>query len=101
MKNKYLKIFLFVFIFTTFLFNNACQTVTTSHETNLKISAMIQNKLSQIPDFPIETVHIETLNDTVFLSGYVKTIKQSDAAYMVAMRTPGVKYIENNIIVRR
>lgn len=46
-------------------------------------------------------VHVETTNGVVLLSGYVKTIRQSDTSEDVARKTPGVKSVENNIIVRK
>ncbi len=47
------------------------------------------------------TVHVETINGAVVLSGYVKTIRQSDTCEAVARKTPGVKSVQNNIIVRK
>ena len=47
------------------------------------------------------TVHVETTNGVVLLSGYVKTIRQSDTSEDVARKTPGVKSVQNNIIVRK
>lgn len=46
-------------------------------------------------------IHVETTNSVVLLSGYVKTIRQSDTAEEVARKTPGVKLVTNNIIVRK
>lgn len=46
-------------------------------------------------------VHVETVNGEVMLSGYVKTIRQSDTCEEVAKKTPGVKSVRNNIIVRK
>lgn len=45
--------------------------------------------------------HVETAKGRVYLSGYVKTIRQSDTAEAVAMAVPGVRSVENNIIVRK
>lgn len=46
-------------------------------------------------------VHVETIDGVVMLSGYVKTIRQSDMSEDVARKTPGVKSVRNNIIVRK
>jgi hyperosmotically inducible protein len=46
-------------------------------------------------------VHVVTLNHAVVLSGYVKTIRQSDTCEEVARKTPGVQSVQNNIIVRK
>ncbi|ETO92466.1 BON domain-containing protein [Legionella oakridgensis] len=45
--------------------------------------------------------HVETVSGMVYLSGYVKTIRQSDTAEALAKKVPGVKSVENNIIVRK
>ena len=46
-------------------------------------------------------IHVETLNGMVILSGYVKTIRQSDTSEEIARKMPGVKSVQNNIIVRK
>lgn len=45
--------------------------------------------------------HVETAERVVYLSGYVKTIRQSDTAEMIAKEVAGVRSVENNIIVRK
>ncbi len=44
-------------------------------------------------------VHVETTNGVVRLSGYVKTIRQSDMSEDVARKTPGVKSVHKNILL--
>jgi hyperosmotically inducible protein len=46
-------------------------------------------------------VHVETHDAVVSLSGYVKTIRQSDTCEALARKTPGVSSVQNNIIVRK
>lgn len=46
-------------------------------------------------------LHVEVANGVVYLSGYVKTIRQSDTAADLAGKINGVKYIQNDIIVRK
>lgn len=46
-------------------------------------------------------IHTETVNGTVLLTGYVKTIRQSDVAGDIASKVAGVKAVENNLIVRK
>lgn len=46
-------------------------------------------------------VHVETTKGVVSLTGYVKTIRQSDTAEDIAKKTPGVKSVQNNIVVRK
>ena len=46
-------------------------------------------------------VHVDTNNSVVSLSGYVKTIRQSDTLEEIARQTLGVTAVQNNIIVRK
>lgn len=57
--------------------------------------AMNNNNLINVP------IHVETHQGNVMLSGYVKTIRQSDTAGDVAAKVPGVKSVQNNLIVRK
>ncbi len=47
------------------------------------------------------TIHVSTTNGVVTLTGYVKTIRQSDTAEEVARKTPGVTSVQNDIVVRK
>lgn len=64
---------------------------------NTAVQTALQNN-HRLAEFPL---HVETAAGIVYLSGYVKTIKQSDTAAEVAAKVRGVKQVENNIIVRR
>ncbi|KTD23214.1 BON domain-containing protein [Legionella londiniensis] len=46
-------------------------------------------------------LHVEVANGVVYLSGYVKTIRQSDTAAELAGKINGVKYVQNDIVVRK
>ena len=46
-------------------------------------------------------IHVQTTNGVVSLSGYVKTIRQSDTSEEIARKTPGVNSVQNNIVVRK
>lgn len=46
-------------------------------------------------------VHIAVLDKVVTLTGYVKTIRQSDTAGDVVRNVAEVKSVENNLIVRK
>lgn len=72
-----------------------------STQADNNITALVYDSLKAIKDFPVETLHIETTKRTVYLSGYVKTIRQSDVAYGIAHSVDGVKNVENNIIVKK
>ena len=59
-------------------------------------SAFMNNpELSNLP------IQIDAKRGTVYLSGYVKTIRQSDTAGDVALKVPGVKALHNGLIVRK
>jgi len=72
-------------------FGNSDAAMTASVSTTLMSNA-------QLAGLPIQ---VETVKGTVRLSGYVKTIRQSDVAGDVASRVDGVKLVENNLIVRK
>ncbi|RUR13754.1 BON domain-containing protein [Legionella sp. km772] len=92
---------------------SACHTTTTSSnpmanvfsfsppsaEANLAQS--VQNALIQSGDPVIGQVRVQTTQNLVILSGYVKKIRQSDVAEQIARKVPGVKNVDNRIIVRR
>lgn len=63
-------------------------------------TAVLENMLND-ENLSTVTVHVETMNGVVQLTGYVKTIRQSDMAEELARKTPGVKSVQNNIIVRK
>ncbi|WP_028387939.1 BON domain-containing protein [Legionella fairfieldensis] len=46
-------------------------------------------------------IQVETQKGVVFLNGYVKTIRQSDTAGNLAANVPGVKGVQNGLIVRK
>ena len=46
-------------------------------------------------------IHVETQNSNVILSGYVKTIRQSDTAAQIAAQVKGVKTVQNELVVRK
>ncbi len=92
----------------------ACHTTTTTNSnpmTNMfnfaqppaeiNLAQTVQNALIQSGDPIIGQVHVETNQNTVILSGYVKKIRQSDVAEQIARKVPGVKNVDNRIIVRR
>ena len=65
------------------------------------LTTSVNETLMNHPDLSRFNFHVETREGVVYLSGYVKTIKQSDIAGDVAGKVPGVKQVENNIIVRK
>jgi hyperosmotically inducible periplasmic protein len=53
---------------------------------------------TQLAGIPID---VQSTNGIVELSGYVKTIRQSDTALELATKVPGVKGVQNNLIVKK
>jgi osmotically-inducible protein OsmY len=46
------------------------------------------------------SISVETLNGTVMLSGFAKTVKEKDTAERIAKNVNGVKAVSNKIDVR-
>ena len=65
------------------------------------LTASVNNALANNPDLSTVQIHVETQRGAVFLSGYVKTIRQSDTAGYIASKVPGVKTVQNELIVRK
>jgi len=65
------------------------------------ITASVHAKLNESGQFSGVPITIETQNARVRLSGYVKTIRQSDVAADLAAKVPGVAGVDNNLIVRK
>lgn len=84
-----------------------CQTMSgpdfmrSQQNTDASISASIQAGFDNNPRLAGIPVKIETNNGQVQLTGYVKTIRQSDEAADLASKANGVKFVENNLIVRK
>ena len=65
------------------------------------LTTRVQQALYHSQDPVIANVRAESIEGTVILSGYVKKIRQSDEAEMLARNVQGVRQVENNIIVRQ
>ncbi|WP_298628433.1 BON domain-containing protein [uncultured Legionella sp.] len=72
-----------------------------SYPSGMTLSQSVQDALMSNPDPVIARVHVETNQNVVILSGYVKKIRQSDTAEQIAQKVPGVQSVQNNIIVRQ
>ncbi|MGC1181704.1 BON domain-containing protein [Legionella sp.] len=71
-----------------------------SFESPMNLSQVVQEALMRNDELAIIPIHVETIQNTVILSGYVKKIRQSDTAEQIARQVPGVQSVENRIIVR-
>lgn len=65
------------------------------------LSASVRAAFDNRPDLAGLPIKIETKDRTVFLNGYVKTIRQADTAGDVATKVPGVQSVQNELIVRK
>lgn len=65
------------------------------------LAQAVQNALIQSGDPVIGQVRVQTMQNVVILSGYVKKIRQSDVAEQITRKVPGVQNVDNRIIVRR
>ena len=69
--------------------------------TDTSITTSILEEMLNDENLSTVKVHVETTNGVVVLTGYVKTIRQSDTAEDIARKTPGVKSVQNGIVVRK
>ncbi|MBA2709570.1 MAG: BON domain-containing protein [Tatlockia sp.] len=65
------------------------------------LRAAVSTAFMNNPDLASVPIQIDVQNGTVLLSGYVKTIRQSDNAAEIASKISGVKYVQNGLIVRK
>lgn len=100
------KLVLGTFFCTLFLLLSACQQnpvsniLTPSYPTDMTLQQSVQDALASSDDPALIKVHVETNQNVVILSGYVKKIRQSDTAEQIASKVPGVQSVKNNLIVR-
>ena len=89
------------------MFTAGCQTTPTVENIfqpqtkDVSVTTAVLEAMLLVENISTLNIHVETVNGVVLLSGYVKTIRQSDTAEDVAKKTPGVKSVQNNIIVRK
>ncbi len=60
----------------------------------------VQDALREQDDPQLAQIRVEPYQNKVVLSGYVKKIKQSDTAELIARQVAGNDNVENRIIVR-
>ncbi|MFJ1267158.1 BON domain-containing protein [Legionella lytica] len=64
------------------------------------LTQSVQEALMRNDELAVAPIRVETRQSVVILSGYVKKIRQSDTAELIARQVPGVHSVENRIIVR-
>lgn len=102
MKKNYLKGLIGIF----FVCLVACQTAPgngflSSANSDQSTTAAVNTAFMNNRELAAAPIQVETRRGTVFLSGYVKTIRQSDMAFDVAGKVPGVRLVQNGLIVRK
>ncbi|MCE0724315.1 MULTISPECIES: BON domain-containing protein [Legionella] len=65
------------------------------------LAQTVQEALMRHDDLAVSQVHVQTRQDVVILTGYVKKIRLSDTAEQIARQVPGVRSVENHIIIRQ
>ncbi len=99
------------FLVSSLFLMSGCQTTQTpsnlflpftpSATSSANLSQKVQEALARSDDPAIAQVHVESRQDVVILKGYVKKIRQSDVAEQIARQVPGVRVVENHIIIRQ
>lgn len=65
-----------------------------------QITANVQTQLSRHPDLAgVSSIHVQTLDHVVYLSGDVSEGLMRDTAVSIAQKTPGVTRVESTIAV--
>lgn len=102
MKNYYLKGLMGLL----FVLLVGCQSMTNESffrvgPSDATITASVNSAFASHQELSAQRIHVETQKGTVVLSGYVKTIRQSDTAGDIAGKIAGVKSVQNELIVRK
>ncbi len=64
------------------------------------ITTQVKARFVDSPDVAASAISVETLNGTVMLSGFAKTVTERATAEKIARGVNGVKAVKNEIAVR-
>ena len=64
------------------------------------ITTQIKSRFVENKDVDASSIHVETLNGTVLLSGFAKSALEKGAAEGIARKVNGVKSVRNEIAIR-
>ncbi len=64
------------------------------------ITTAVKSRFVENKDVDAASIHVETLNGTVMLSGFAKNVTEKAAAERIARDAKGVKAVKNEIAVR-
>ena len=90
---------------TALLFTAGCA-VTRGQETvgayvdDTTITTQVKSRFISNNQVDFASIHVETLNGTVMLSGFAKNTSEKNAAGAIARDVNGVKVVKNEIAVR-
>lgn len=73
---------------------------TSNYVDDAAITTAVKAKLVANKDVDAGAIKVETLNNTVMLSGFAKSALEKSTAESVAMQTKGVHSVKNQIVVR-
>ena len=90
-------LFLFILIGCS---GNRTQPSTGEHFDDSTITTKIKTQLLREKSIKSNDISVETFKGVVQLSGFVIDLEQAKRAGVIASRVPGVKKIENNLIVK-
>ena len=62
-----------------------------------RITTELKSRIDQRPDLRAD-VHVQTMDNVVYLSGHVTTAMQRDSAELIAREVPGVRGIIDNVV---
>jgi hyperosmotically inducible periplasmic protein len=71
-----------------------------SYVDDASITTSIKAKMVEDKSVDASAITVETLNGTVMLSGFAKDRLEKQTAENIAMKTKGVKSVQNNVVVR-
>ena len=66
-----------------------------------KLTSDVQNNLKQNPEFGSNRVHVQTIDQVVYLKGTLSVGEQRSDAEVLALQTPGVTQVVNDIAVTK
>ena len=64
------------------------------------VTTQVKSRFVQDQQVDAASIHVETLNGTVMLSGFAKSAAEKTSAEAIAQKVAGVKSVKNEIAVR-
>ena len=64
------------------------------------ITTQVKSRFIKNPQVDFASIHVETLNGTVMLTGFAKNASEKSSAAEIARDVNGVKLVKNEIAVR-